>query len=53
LNAGRPQDFQVLVHDPADVTINSGNVPGINPVTGTLNSSEPNRCAHSLGLDRW
>jgi len=33
LNAGRPMDFQVLVHDPADVTINSGVAGGINPVT--------------------
>jgi uncharacterized membrane protein YgcG len=37
LNCGRPMDFQVLVHDPADVTINSGNQPGINPVTNGLN----------------
>src|SRR6478672_1371630 len=37
LNCGRPMDFQVCVHDPADVTINSGNVPGINPVTNSLN----------------
>lgn len=36
MNAGRPMDFQVLIHDPADVTINAGNVPGVNPVTYSL-----------------
>lgn len=36
VNAGRPMDFQVLVHDPADVTLNAGVAGGASPVTTTL-----------------
>jgi hypothetical protein len=36
LNCGRALDFQVLVHDPADVTLTAGTVPGLNPVTNAL-----------------